>query len=676
MNQTWLLIAAALFMATALPPIVGQQKRDMTLIDLLEIPQLRSPQLSPDGTRAVFVLQKADWKANKRIGHLWRVESDGSRLVQLTNGERGESDPAWSPDSRQIAFLAQREGDKVKQIHLIGPSGEARRLSRRETAPQDIAWSPDGKWIYFIAKDAKTPQEKARDEAKNDVFAFDEDYKQEHLWRILAGQGQEEKITQGHYSVRGFKLSRDGSRIAFHRAPTPLFDDSDEGEVWVMEADGNNALQLTRNQVAESGAQLSPDNSQVLFLSGSNEKFETYYNGNLFLVPAGGGAHRLLLPEMPYQVRQAGWSKDGESIFFLANMGLHSEIFQLELKGQRLIQRTDGKHSLRSWSYVPAIDRHIFQATDPQDPGDVWTLDPDSGWVPQRTSRIFKDLPQRFRIPRQERFAWTSTDGQQVEGLLYYPLDYQAGRKYPLVVQTHGGPASSDQYRFPRWSNYIPRLAALGYAVFKPNYRGSTGYGDDFLRDMVGHYYRNAHLDVMSGVDALIEKGIADPDRLVKMGWSAGGHMTNKIITFTDRFKAASSGAGAVNWVSMYAQSDVRIYRTPWFGGTPWQRDAPVDVYWEHSPLKDIWKVKTPTLVLVGENDLRVPAPQSVELYRALKANGVPTHLYIAPREPHGWRELRHELFKMNVELEWFEKHAMGREYQWEGAPEGNGNTP
>ncbi len=173
----------------------------------------------------------------------------------------------------------------------------------------------------------------------------------------------------------------------------------------------------------------------------------------------------------------------------------------------------------------------------------------------------------------------------------------------------------------------------------------------------------------MAGIDHLIKLGIADGDRLVKMGWSGGGHMTNKIITYTDRFKAASSGAGAVNWISMYGQSDTRIQRTPWFGGTPWQKDAPVEVYWDHSPLKDIWKVETPTIILVGENDVRVPRPQSIELYRALRTNGVPTHLYIAPREPHGWRELRHQLFKMNVELDWFEKHAMGREYTWEKVP-------
>ena len=240
----------------------------------------------------------------------------------------------------------------------------------------------------------------------------------------------------------------------------------------------------------------------------------------------------------------------------------------------------------------------------------------------------------------------------------------------PLVVQTHGGPASSDRFGFGSWSSYTAVLAARGYAVLKPNYRGSTGYGDAFLRDMVGHYFKNAHLDVLAGVDALVARGIADPDRLIKMGWSAGGHMTNKLITFTDRFKAASSGAGAANWVSMYGQSDVRSYRTPWFGGTPWQAGAPIDLYWEQSPLRDVAKVKTPTIFIVGEKDPRVPLAQSVEMHRALKSLGVPTTLYVAPREPHGFIELRHQLTKINVELEWFERWVTKRPYTWETAPD------
>jgi dipeptidyl aminopeptidase/acylaminoacyl peptidase len=281
-------------------------------------------------------------------------------------------------------------------------------------------------------------------------------------------------------------------------------------------------------------------------------------------------------------------------------------------------------------------------------------------------SEVFGFIDQRFKTAKQERITWKGQDGQQVEGLLHYPVDYVRGQRYPLIVMTHGGPAASDKFGF---SGDVHVYAGRGFAVLRPNYRGSTGYGDAFLRDMVKGYFKQAHLDVMTGVDAVIAMGVADPNKLVKMGWSAGGHMTNKIITFTDRFKAASSGAGAANWISMYAQSDHREFRTPWFGGTPWQANAPIDLYWDHSPLKNVSQVKTPTIFLVGAEDPRVPMPQSVEMYRALKSNDVPTRLYVAPREGHGWTELRHRLFKLQVEMEWFEKWVNGRTYIWEKAP-------
>jgi dipeptidyl aminopeptidase/acylaminoacyl peptidase len=284
-------------------------------------------------------------------------------------------------------------------------------------------------------------------------------------------------------------------------------------------------------------------------------------------------------------------------------------------------------------------------------------------------TNIYEYLDHDFKLPKQERIQWKGADGVTIEGVLYYPVDYEAGKRYPLCVQTHGGPYSSDKFGFGSPSTYVPVLAALGYAVLKPNYRGSTGYGSAFVRDLEMHYFKNAHLDVMAGVDRVIEMGVADPDRMVKMGWSAGGHMTDKIITFTDRFKAAASGAGASNWISMVAQSDLHAHRFAWFGATPWGKDAPIDLYWDQSPLKYAANVKTPTIFLVGQNDPRVPMPQSVEMYRALKSNGVPTHLYVAPREPHGWGELRHQLFKANVELEWFEKYATKRPYTWEKPP-------
>ena len=650
--------------------VLAQEKRPMTFIDLLELPNLSDPQLSPDGRQLAYLVGKADWKANKRIEHIWRVESDGTGAIQLTSGEEGESSPRWSPDGKWIAFLAKRGESKETQIYLLSNSGgEAEPLTQHETSVSSPAWSPDGSALYFLAPDPKSSEEKEKDKAKDDVYAFDQNFKQRHLWRMGIADRTEKKITEGEYSVLSYRLSRDGKKMTFHRAPSPLIDDEKYGEVWVMDADGRGALQLTRNGVGESGAELSPDNSQVLFTSDTNEKFEPYFNGNIFLVPANGGPARLLIPDLPYEANQASWSKEGDAIFFVANTGVRSELFRATIASRKAQPITKGDHAVGAWRLSPTAGQHVLTIDEPTNSGDVWMLPASGQGAPRQVTHVFDYLSKDFKLPRQEAIQWKGADGVTVEGLLYYPLDYQQGRAYPLVVQTHGGPAASDKFGFGRWSSYTQVLAAKGYAVLKPNYRGSTGYGNDFLRDMVGHYFKNAHLDVMSGVDDLISRGIADPNSLVKMGWSGGGHMTNKMITFTDRFKAASSGAGAANWISMYAQSDVRTYRTPWFGGTPWQENAPIDLYWEHSPLKYIHKVKTPTIILVGENDVRVPPPQSVELYRALKANVVPTHLYLAPREPHGWQELRHELFKMNVELDWFEKNALGRAYTWEKAP-------
>jgi dipeptidyl aminopeptidase/acylaminoacyl peptidase len=644
----------------------GQQRRRLTLVDLLNVPRLTDPRLSPDGRQLLYELAAADWKADKRVSHVWRVGTDGAGTVQMTDGS-GEQGARWSPDGRTIAYVGKRAGEESQIFQMSNAGGEGQPLTHHVTSVSRLTWSPDGRDVFFLAPDPKTPEQIQRDKAKDDVFAFDENYQQTHLWKFSAVTHTETRLTAGDFSVLEYQLSQDGTKIVLHRAPNPLLGYSDQGEVWVMGADGSGGVQLTKNDVPESGAVLSPDNATLLFIAQANEQFEKYYNRRIFVVPATGGRARVITPPgMTYEVERAQWSKDGKSIFFLANMGMHAELFEMPSTGGAPRQLTDGKHTLTGWSMES--DRQVFVVEEPANPGDVWMLGSGAG-MPARVTHVYDYLSRDFQIARQEKIQWKGADGVTVEGLLFYPVDYQVGRRYPLAVQTHGGPQASDKFGFGFWEYYPQVLAAKGYAVLQPNYRGSTGYGDPFLRDMVGHYYQNAHLDVMAGVDEVIRLGVADPDAMVKMGWSGGGHMTDKIITFTDRFKAASAGAGATNWISMYAESDTRTFRTPWFGGTPWQKDAPIDVYWNNSPLKDVAKVKTPTIFLVGQQDPRVPMPQSVEMYRALKSNGVPTHLYVAPREPHVWEELHHELFKMNVELDWFEKYATKRPYTWEKAP-------
>ncbi|HEV3060196.1 MAG TPA: S9 family peptidase [Vicinamibacterales bacterium] len=650
----------------------------MSLIDIAELPRAVDPQLSPDGRSVLYALSHPDWRTSRAVWQIWRQEIGGGapakprQPVQLTFGDGGivPGFTRWSPDGKTILFA--RDG----QLSLMPASGgEPKPLTRHVTGASFPTFSPDGSAVYFIAAEPRTADERDRERARDDLYVYGDDFKQRHLWKVSVATGGEQPITSGDWSVISYRLSRDGQHLAIARAPSPLASDGDHTEIWTMDASGQNGRAVTSNGVEELDPELSPDNRQLLFIAGAGARLEPYYNQNLFVVPASGGTPTALFPDFPYEFDRATWAPDGRSILAVVNMGLHSEIFRVDVAARTFTQLTDGRHSIPSapapaWNLETRAQKLVYLLDEPARFGDIWTL-PLAGGAPTRVTGVYDGLEATFALPRQERFEWKGADGAAVEGVLFLPADYEAGKRYPLVVQMHGGPMESDKFGSGAGLllNYVPVLAGKGYAVLRPNYRGSAGYGNAFYRDVVGHYFNNMQLDILAAVDALVDRGIADPDRLVLMGWSAGGHLVNKLITMTNRFKAVSAGASAANFISLYAQTDVRYTRTPWFGGTPWQANAPTDLYWSESPLKDVAKVKTPALFFVGENDARVPLSQSIEMFRALRANGVPTRLYVAPREGHQWGELRHHIAKANAELEWFERYARGRPYTPEKTP-------
>lgn len=642
---------------------------NMTPADMLSIPSISDPSLSSDGKYLIYLQSEMNWKENKRYRHIWRKHIPSNQTRQLTFGKASSSSPLFSPDGKFISFVSRRSGDKASQIYLMhSDGGEAFRLADLPSSPRSVRWSDDNQFIYYVSstKYAKAKQKKL--DKKQIIESFENTERQNVLWKIDVKSGAIQSLTDKQTSVRSYHFSKDGESLVYSKSSGRLIDDRHNGEIWLAEANGNKPQRLTNNEYYESGTGFSPNKRWLAYTAHVNSTGENYYDTNLFLFNYQKQKHTNLTADFTGRVEVFEWSDDGKEIFFLANIGVSTHLHSANLKTGKIKQITNGDWTIRQWRYLQEVDEHLLVTQSATLPSEVWHLK-NVNKSPSQLTFIHQDIKTNFALPEQRRINWKSHDGIELEGLMHFPVGYKRGNTFPLVVQTHGGPRSSDQFGIWSTTSYIPVLAGMGYGVLRVNHRGGAGYGDEFLRDMVGGYFKNAHLDVLSGVDYVIEQGWADADKLIKMGWSAGGHMTNKMITFTDRFKAASSGAGAVEWMSHYGETDTSYNRTAWFGGKPWQKDAPIQAYVDNSPLSQLWKVTTPTIIFVGEKDVRVPSTQSKILFRGLRDLNVETELYIAPGEPHGFSKPTHRLFKINKELEWFEHHVRNRKYKHQQPP-------
>jgi dipeptidyl aminopeptidase/acylaminoacyl peptidase len=463
-----------------------------------------------------------------------------------------------------------------------------------------------------------------------------------------------QRLTAGNFHVSGFDWSPDGSTIAFSHRPDPRINTGFMmGDISAVPADGGDVTQLVVSDGAHGTPTFSPDGSLIAFSSSGNQP-EPIGLGDVYVVTATGGTPRKLGETHDRSPNILGWSGDGRNVLITETVGTTRHVAAVPINGAAPFMITSGDGVVGGVAFDAGATTMAFTFQNSDTPADVYTSSVDDFSMKQLTE-INADVP-RPPMGRTELLRWTSTEGFEIEGLLTYPVDYQAGRRYPLILNVHGGPAGAFVQSFTGSPGIymIQAFAQEAFAVLRPNPRGSTGYGKDFRYANFKDWGFGDLRDLLSGVDHVIDMGVAHEDSLLLMGWSYGGYMTSFAVTQTERFKAASMGAGLPNLISMTMTTDIQDYLVGHMGDEFWND---YETYERHSAMYHIANVTTPTQVIHGANDLRVPFTQGQEFYRALDRLGVETEMIVYPRTPHGPREPK---FVMDVSgriLTWFNQH-------------------
>jgi dipeptidyl aminopeptidase/acylaminoacyl peptidase len=595
----------------------------------------------------------------------------GGAARQITYGERGDSQPQWSPDGRYISVLSARgsgtgEDAPRPQIHLMrSDGGEAWKLTDIKDGVTGYRWSPDSRQIAYLTVDPRTSTEEADIRKRNDERVFENDFRYTHIWTVDVESKQATRITEGNtWTVRGTpSWSSDAKRLVFAAGVTTMLRDY-RTDVYIADLATKQVEKISSNPASDGQPEWSPDGAFIAWVV-QPAMGKPLADGTL---PSSVNNNRLVV----YNVAQksikdaasrdfdldAGrprWSADSKSVLFTAGKRTYSEVFRLDVATGRYTQLTQQK-TLQLGSR--SKDGRVVAVTmdSPTAPTEVYVTDSMFGSFKKLTDT--NPQAENFALGDTEVVTWKSSDGVEVEGVLLKPVGYQAGKKYPLLVVAHGGPSGAfvNNYRVGGLEGG-QLYAGQGWAVLYPNPRGSTNYGEKFLQANINDWGGGDYRDIMAGVDAMIKRGVADPDRLAHVGWSYGGYMTAWVITQTNRFKAAMVGAGLTNMWSMYGTNDIPNVITTYFGGIPGKDTLPL--YSARSAMTHIDDVTTPTLILHGGNDERVPTGQAYELFRGLKDRGQTVELVFYPREGHGIAEYYHVQDRLTRIHEWVTRHTL-----------------
>jgi dipeptidyl aminopeptidase/acylaminoacyl peptidase len=623
-----------------------------TVDQILSLERAGSPELSPDASRVAYTVRKTNWDDNAYDTQIWLADVRTGATRQLTNSKKSSLSPAWSPDGARLAFISDRT-DK-RQLYLINPAaGEAEPLTTGEDGVGSFAWSPDGKSIAYTSTEGKLQRIKDREKKYGEFEIVDQDHRMTHLFVLDVAAKKSRALTHGAFTVGSFDWSPDSKSIAYdHRVNSDPANGGTADIAIVTVADGS-VRDLVTQDGPDSHPVWSPDGARIAFESSMANPAYMYANRFVASVPASGGTPTVLTSSFDEDPSIVAWKPNG--LFFSASERTFSYLFRLDPATKATTKVGPAEPSVNSsFSLSSDGSAYAYLGADARAMPEVY--------VTSKKLTDFNSQTADWITSTLEVVSWKSQDGAAIEGVLHKPSNFDPSRKYPLLVVIHGGPTgvsravpfTSSTYPIDVW---VPR----GVLVLEPNYRGSAGYGAKFRALNVRNLGIGDAWDVLSGVDALIAKGIVDPNRVGTMGWSQGGYISAFLATHdSTRFKAISVGAGISDWMTYYVSTDIHPFTRQYLKATPWDDPA---IYAKTSPITYIKQAKTPTLIQHGATDQRVPLPDAFELYQGLQDNNVPVKLIVYQGfggVGHGPTKPKSHRATMEHNIEWFDQYMFG----------------
>lgn len=625
----------------------------------IQLKRISDLNFSTDGNHIAMVVREAliEGEKSEYLTQIWVSINDGEDLTQFTYNNKSSSHPRFSPDGQYLAFVSKRS-DKPQIWMMRSNGGEAWQFTHEKEGVGSFKWSSKGDAIAFLMKDPKTEEEEKNEKEKKDVIMVDQNFKYSHLYVKQFESGLDtskaERITEGEYDITSFDWAPDGSQIVFSHSNEPTINARyNSGDLSLVKISSKKVKKVVDGDGVDTNPFFSPDGKLIAFESSGNKQ-EPIGLDDLYVIKSKGGKPKKLGETPNRRLNIISWSSNSSHVYVNDVDKTNSEIYKISVKGNDIKPILQGKGRVSSVSLYDKGNKIALVKEQLDKPSEVYISE-----LNNISPKQISNFNSKLKLPvlaKTKLINWKSKDGLTIEGLLTYPSNYKKNKKYPLALIIHGGPAGvfSQSYTGNPGIYMIEYLASKGYAIIRPNPRGSTGYGKDFRYANFKDWGFGDYEDIMSGVDKVIDMGVADSKRMAVMGWSYGGYMTSFVVTRTNRFKAASMGAGLPNLISMTTTTDIPAYLVAHMGGEFWDN---YETYEKHSAIYGFKNIQTPTQVIHGANDLRVPFTQGQEFYVGLKRKGVPTEMVVYPRTPHGPREPKLLMDVSPRILEWLDKY-------------------